>query len=63
METKKIGFIIFWIIIVLLAFVSILGIWEIISSDAAWKGAWSLGILGFGTLLIVAVGDKLFNTK
>lgn len=60
-KIKRNGFIFFGIVITLLALIAILWIWDVLDSDTAWKSATSLAVLGFSTLMVIVVWDKLYN--
>lgn len=60
LKLKYIGFGIFTLSIVLLSIIAILGIWEVLEQDTAWKATFSLGIVAFSSLFITVVWEKLF---
>ena len=61
MNIKNIWFIIFCVLIVMLVLVAILGIWELIDRENAWKSVQTLFVISFGVLLLLVVSQKLFK--
>ncbi|MEA2112956.1 MAG: hypothetical protein U9P50_03235 [Patescibacteria group bacterium] len=68
METiKKIAVVILVISVTLMTFLAILSIWDVLDKDVFWKSISTIGVVAFGSLIIVvavkALEDRESNKK
>lgn len=61
MNIKNVWFYILCILVLMLVIIAILGIWELIDKENAWKSILSLFVMSFGVLLLLVVSQKIFK--
>lgn len=61
MNIKNIWFVVFCVLVFMLVIVAVLGIWELIDRENAWKSVQTLFVISFGVLLLLGVSQKLFK--
>ncbi len=62
-KIKIYGYVFFGVCITLLVFMALLGIWDVISEDVAFKSVTSLAVMWFAFLFFIAIWQKLFWEK